>query len=579
MATTSNLRPADGDELMDRFGKSQPKALRSAVDQIPTDGAPAAPAAPAASPSFLRQSFPAISQTLDNNSANMKRDLSAGNYAGAVGSALGGTLRLGNAALDDMIAKPYRELGTAGQRAVAGGVVDAANSFVGSTTSPETKALFTDQDRTAPGVAAAAAAGGTAPPPDPTSMAGDATGPGDVNHSSTGYNVLGASGIDKGEGVSQFNIPGKTPLFTNLRGEEGRISNENLMNRQPMTAQNQGALDGIQGRQDAGDANRLALRQYNDQVAGAEAANRGPISWGDGGGYGLLSKEAQAAREAKTNTPDNGGSKAVKMALIQAQTARDQSTAMLKGHQMNNDTSLRTTSMNNDSSLRTTGMNNDTSLRTTDMNNVTSMAGHKMTNRLGLMNALREQGNADRTFQAGRDDAGAAQKLAGAKALHEEFSNMLPPTMVDGKPVADTAGGARMAAGWANQMASNEKMLRENVAAGKPGAKEALAELTRLGAAAYGPADKQRFVAGMTAKDATEQTHSGPLNPTGGRAPATQSPVSALRPHENSALEFGKSYDVTYADGSTGSVPARQIDGDGSFIGGRLRTDMNSLKK
>ena len=78
-----------------------------------------------------------------------------------------------------------------------------------------------------------------------------------------------------GNGVTRFNTPGKSPLFTNMTDAAGMASNEALNNRGPVTAENQTVMQGIQGRQDAADSGRARMAQYNAEVAGAKAINDG----------------------------------------------------------------------------------------------------------------------------------------------------------------------------------------------------------------------------------------------------------------------------------------------------------------
>lgn len=112
-----------------------------------------------------------------------------------------------------------------------------------------------------------------------TRFAGDATMPGQdpgrrlsTASPDGSYSLSGVAGRDVGGGVQRYDVPGKSPLFTNLTGEAGRISNEALMARGPISKQNQGALDGIQARQDAGDRAAANKYQYDQEVASATAA-------------------------------------------------------------------------------------------------------------------------------------------------------------------------------------------------------------------------------------------------------------------------------------------------------------------
>ena len=84
----------------------------------------------------------------------------------------------------------------------------------------------------------------------------------------------GAEGKDVGFGATRrYDVQGKSPLFTNLAADDP--SNVALMNRKPMTAQDQGAMDGIQARQDANDQGMRNKMQYDAEVAQAQAFNAG----------------------------------------------------------------------------------------------------------------------------------------------------------------------------------------------------------------------------------------------------------------------------------------------------------------
>lgn len=119
----------------------------------------------------------------------------------------------------------------------------------------------------------------------------------------TAQTLMGTEGSDMGNGVTRFNIPGRSPLFTNLSGPEGEQSNEALSSRGRITAQNQGALDGIQARQDAGDRSRANTVQYNKEVADAKEANdwqanrtmEGKALAGNRGALQLLTNKSQDA--------------------------------------------------------------------------------------------------------------------------------------------------------------------------------------------------------------------------------------------------------------------------------------------
>lgn len=88
----------------------------------------------------------------------------------------------------------------------------------------------------------------------------------------------GVDGVNVGNGVTRFNIPGKAPLFTNVTDAAGMASNERLISRDRdgiANMDNQRAMQGIQERQDAADTARARMAQYNAEVAGAKAINDG----------------------------------------------------------------------------------------------------------------------------------------------------------------------------------------------------------------------------------------------------------------------------------------------------------------
>ncbi len=81
---------------------------------------------------------------------------------------------------------------------------------------------------------------------------------------------LGA-GKDVGFGVTRYDIPGQSPLFTDKTGDAGIADNLALMNRGAPTAQNQAAMDASVARSEKQIADGVKLLQYKDQVAEAQA--------------------------------------------------------------------------------------------------------------------------------------------------------------------------------------------------------------------------------------------------------------------------------------------------------------------
>ena len=90
----------------------------------------------------------------------------------------------------------------------------------------------------------------------------------------TPVRLNGVDGKNVGYGATRFDLPGKSPLFTNMTDAAGLADNAKLMGRGAVTAQNQSAMDGIQARQDAGDQAARNKTQYDQEVAAANAVNK-----------------------------------------------------------------------------------------------------------------------------------------------------------------------------------------------------------------------------------------------------------------------------------------------------------------
>jgi hypothetical protein len=88
-----------------------------------------------------------------------------------------------------------------------------------------------------------------------------------------GPRLMDATGKDVGGGITRFDVPGKSPLFTNRTDAAGLADNEKLISRGAPTAQNQAAMDGLQARQDARDQGMRNKMQYDAEVSAANATN------------------------------------------------------------------------------------------------------------------------------------------------------------------------------------------------------------------------------------------------------------------------------------------------------------------
>lgn len=306
--------------------------------------------------------------------------------------------------------------------------------------------------------------------------------------------LRGQSGADMGGGISKLVQDGKT-LFSNVQGGD----NDALMGRAPTSAQNQRAMDGIQLRQDQGDAAYAANRQYAAEVADAQALRKGPTY--------INSFKAQTERRSQD--------------MNREVTLRGQD-IMREGHFLTNDVAKANAryQMNKDK--------RDFDISRSDYANT-------------------------------RDDKAFEQRQSATKALHEEIGNMLPPG-ADGKP--DLATAARYATGLTAHVAGVADQYRKRASAepNNPKAKDWLdtaAHLDKQGPASLDATAKQRLMAGMLAKDTETANHSS-LNPFGGTAVQTNAPVASLKLKPG---VFSDDYIATHTDGSKGVIPRRKIDG------------------
>lgn len=89
--------------------------------------------------------------------------------------------------------------------------------------------------------------------------------------------LSGSDGVDVGNGVTRFNAPGKSPLFTNMTDAAGMASNQALQNRGAITPQNMAAADALAGRyqREAQNTNQRAANatQMATETAQAQHAN------------------------------------------------------------------------------------------------------------------------------------------------------------------------------------------------------------------------------------------------------------------------------------------------------------------
>lgn len=312
------------------------------------------------------------------------------------------------------------------------------------------------------------------------------------------------------------------------------------------------------------------LRDGVDVNRGTSLDTGSKVSIGaDTGGFGILDKNYQRARSLRmdaSSTKNNMETSAQHTARTGAaanalqEMEKEASDAPRMAAERNNQ--LRIAQSANDTQGRIASMHNTTALRGQDM----TLAGHQMTvnqqanhNQLQLMAEQRKYDQERRQYKAGRDDKSFEQRQQATKNLHEEIGNMLPPG-ADGKP--DLAKAATYAQGLTAHVAGAAKQYRDMAQKdpSNPKAKDWLdtaGHLDEKGVGALNVEDKQRLLAGMTARDVEADNHST-FNPFGGTAVNSNAPVTSLR------LKPGllaNDYISTRSDGSQGVIPARKIDG------------------
>lgn len=220
---------------------------------------------------------------------------------------------------------------------------------------------------------------------------------------------------------------------------------------------------------------------------------------------------------------------------------------------------------------------NAITLRGQDLTYGSAISGQQSTAKTAANAARIDQMNKDRTFQMdvakfGEDQAknNFDQRQKAQKDLHDEIGGMLP-TGLDGKP--DMNNAARYATALNADLAAKQTQLQAKAKGGDAQAAAALADLQKNGHAALGEGYKRTFINGMKVKDLAEQYHSGGTNPFGGTAVMTDQAPNSLRKTKDGLFGFGE----TYADNLGNVIPARAVEGDGSFFGGKRRTDLNSF--
>lgn len=195
--------------------------------------------------------------------------------------------------------------------------------------------------------------------------------------------------------------------------------------------------------------------------------------------------------------------------------------------------------------------NNAATTRATMRGQDMQLMGHKMTNQIALANRqyemFKDQRNYElevKKFGQTQADANFEQGQQAVKDLHTEIGNMLPPVVVDGKPVPDLQNAARYATGLQALVGRMGKTMKD-----------------------VSSTDKARFLAGMQLTDVANATATNFLTPWGTKAIQSNEPISAIRKLDNGDYQTNRKG----VNGEVEIIPGRYVEKEGSFagIGGR----------
>jgi len=132
--------------------------------------------------------------------------------------------------------------------------------------------------------------------------------------------LQGATGKDVGFGITRFNVPGQSPLFTNMTDEAGMRSNEALISRKPQSDTDRIAGDNL--------ANRFAQRQgAEDRMAQRQAELQAEYQQGQVDNRAIASSERQREflneqRNLERNIPNKEEAPGVNARIAALKAAR-----------------------------------------------------------------------------------------------------------------------------------------------------------------------------------------------------------------------------------------------------------------
>lgn len=132
--------------------------------------------------------------------------------------------------------------------------------------------------------------------------------------------LQGATGENVGFGITRFNVPGQSPLFTNMTDAAGMASNNALLNRNPQSDQDRIAGDNL--------ANRFAQRQgAEDRMAQRQAELQAEYQQGMVDNRAIASSERQREllneqRNLERKIPNKDEAPGVNARIAALETAR-----------------------------------------------------------------------------------------------------------------------------------------------------------------------------------------------------------------------------------------------------------------
>lgn len=256
---------------------AKPTMATGNASQIPTGGpagwAGGAPKQAAPSAEYVvptKDFMPSTQAVLSESNKERASLMNQGRYGAAAGEAFRGALAAVPAVAADVV-NPL----VAPTKALLSGTADAAQQFATGEVSPAATVATTP-----------ASVPAATPANNPLRVQeaklgvqnpGNAQAAGAPGQKGAPITSLG-QGQDVGFGVTRFDVPGQSPLFTNKTDAAGMVDNLKLMNRGPVSAQNEAAAQAMSDRgaqERATVRNNEAVRQqYAAEVAQANAINK-----------------------------------------------------------------------------------------------------------------------------------------------------------------------------------------------------------------------------------------------------------------------------------------------------------------